>query len=139
MGSHQRDQAFRQGLSDYSIDIGCLIVFCDLISAIITIILVGWKEKMSENALACIDSRMTVLDIVSRHRATETVFKAWDRHAGECICCQALFDTVQQVADRYGLNLDQLMAELNTAASLADVTEGTDVNGSQSNPFGLET
>ncbi|MBC2743268.1 MAG: hypothetical protein HGJ93_09520 [Desulfosarcina sp.] len=58
---------------------------------------------------------MTVLDIVSRHRATEAVFKAWDRRAGVCICCQALFDTVQQVSDRYGLNLDQLMTELNAA------------------------
>jgi hypothetical protein len=56
---------------------------------------------------------MTVLDIISRHRETEAVFKAWDRRAGECICCRALFETVQQVADTYGLNLDRLMAELN--------------------------
>lgn len=72
---------------------------------------------MSENGLSCIGPRMTVLDIVSGHRATVAVFKAWDSLAGECICCQALFDTVQQVADRYGLNLDQLMAELNAAVS----------------------
>ncbi|GEM_PF-1045039 len=70
---------------------------------------------MAGNGLSCIDPRMTVLDIVSRHRETEAVFKAWDSRADECICCQALFDTMQQVADRYGLNLDQLMAELNAA------------------------
>jgi len=56
---------------------------------------------------------MTVLDIVSRYRETEAVFKAWDRRAGACICCQALFETLQTVADRYGLDLDVLTAELN--------------------------
>jgi hypothetical protein len=60
---------------------------------------------------------MTVLNILSRHSETEAVFYAWDRRAGECICCQALFDTVQRVVDRYGLNLDQLMAELNAAVN----------------------
>ena len=93
---------------------------------------------MSENALLCIDSRMTVLDIVSRHRAAESVFKAWDSRAGVCICCQALFDPVWQVADRYGLNLDQLMAELNTAVSHTDTSEGTVVAGPPSNPFNRE-
>ena len=67
---------------------------------------------MAENGTPCIDPRMTVLDIISRFRSTEAVFKRWDSLAGECICCHALFDTVQQVADRYGLDLDQLMAEL---------------------------
>jgi hypothetical protein len=70
---------------------------------------------MDENGLSCIDSRMTVLDIISRYRETEAVFKAWDHRAGECICCRALFETVQQVADRYGLDLDRLMAELHAA------------------------
>jgi hypothetical protein len=67
---------------------------------------------MTENESLCIEPQMTVLDIVHRYRATEAVFKRWDSRAGECICCQALFDTIQQVADRYGLDLDQLMAEL---------------------------
>jgi len=69
-----------------------------------------------DQGLSCIDSGMTVLEIVSRHRATEAVFKAWDHRAGECICCQALFDTVQQVAERYQLDLNRLMAELSAAA-----------------------
>jgi len=67
---------------------------------------------MTENEPLCIEPQMTVLDIVHRCRATEAVFKRWDSRAGECICCQALFDTVHQVADRYGLDLDQLMTEL---------------------------
>ena len=75
---------------------------------------------MSENGLSCIGPRMTVLDILSRHRETEAVFKAWDSRAGACICCQALFDTVQQVADRYGLDLDRLMAEINAVVYPTD-------------------
>ena len=75
---------------------------------------------MSENGLSCIGPRMTVLDILSRHRETEAVFKAWDSRAGACICCQALFDTVQQVADRYGLNLERLMAEINAVVYPTD-------------------
>jgi len=70
--------------------------------------------------LPCIEPGMTVLDILARHRSTESVFKAWDGRAGECICCRALFDTVGQVAERYGLDLEQLVAELNAAAGLPD-------------------
>ena len=75
---------------------------------------------MAAQELRCIGPEMTVLDIVSRHRRTETVFKTWDERAGECICCQALFDTVQQVAARYGLDLNQLVDELNSVASSSD-------------------
>jgi hypothetical protein len=59
---------------------------------------------------------MTVLDIVNRYRATEAVFRTLDTQAGECICCQALFDALEPVADRYGLNLEQLMADLSAAS-----------------------
>ncbi|BBO84330.1 DUF1858 domain-containing protein [Desulfosarcina ovata] len=71
---------------------------------------------MVENSSICITPEMTVLDIVSRYRQTETIFKQWDARAGACICCQALFDTLQQVAERYGLDLDRLVAELNDSA-----------------------
>ena len=81
---------------------------------------------MSEHGLACIDPRMTVLGLVSRHRATEAVFNVWDRRSGGCICCQALFDTEQQVADRHGLNLELLTAELNVAVNQSDAPPGTE-------------
>jgi hypothetical protein len=99
-------------------DVRLLIAISDLIYGPSRLIIDGVTmtgADMNENGLSCIDSRMTVLDIISRYRETEAVFKAWDRRAGECICCRALFETVQQVADRYGLNLDRLMAELNAA------------------------
>jgi hypothetical protein len=59
---------------------------------------------------------MTVLDVVSTYRETEDVFRRYDNQAGECICCNALFDTLQEVATKYGLNLQELLAELCAAA-----------------------
>ena len=58
---------------------------------------------------------MKVLDIISDHRDTEAVFKRYDERAGECICCQALFDTVEDVAKKYNLNISELMADLREA------------------------
>ena len=60
---------------------------------------------------------MTVLDIVSKYRRTEAVFKRFDGQAGVCICCEALFDPIEEVAARYGLDLDRLMADLKAAAA----------------------
>jgi len=58
---------------------------------------------------------MTVLDVVSRYRKTEAVFKQYDKQAGVCICCQSLFEPLSKVAVRYGLNLEKLMADLEDA------------------------
>ena len=65
---------------------------------------------------------MTILDVVSRYRRTEAVFKRYDESAGVCLCCQALFDTLQDVAEQYGLDLEQLTEELQTAASQSPST-----------------
>ena len=62
-----------------------------------------------------IDPRMTVLDVVSRWRKTEVVFKRYDTLAGECICCRALFEPIQDVAQKYHLDLAMLMADLEAA------------------------
>jgi len=59
---------------------------------------------------------MTVLDVVSKYRQTETIFKRYDQKAGECICCQALFETLKDMAARYRLDLERLLSDLNKAA-----------------------
>ena len=64
-----------------------------------------------------IDPHMTVLDIVSRYRQTEAVFKQYDQVAGVCLCCQALFDPLEDVARRYCLDLGRLVADLEKTAS----------------------
>lgn len=69
---------------------------------------------------------MTVLDVVSRYRETEAVFKRYDERAGECICCQALFDSVQDVAEKYHLDLAELLMGLESV--VADTRgEGTGI------------
>ena len=59
---------------------------------------------------------MTLLDVVQISRATEDVFRARDDQAGECVLCNALFDTVAATAERYGLDLDALLEDLERAA-----------------------
>ncbi len=55
---------------------------------------------------------MTVLDVLSRFRRTEAVFRKYDEKAGECICCNALFEPLKNLAAKYDLNLDNLLQEL---------------------------
>ncbi len=59
-----------------------------------------------------IHPEMTVLDVVSRYRQTEAVFKRYDARAGECICCQALFESLRDVAEKYHLDLKGLLTDL---------------------------
>jgi hypothetical protein len=55
---------------------------------------------------------MTVLDVLSRFRRTEAVFRKYDEKAAECICCNALFEPLKNLAAKYDLNLDNLLQEL---------------------------
>ena len=66
---------------------------------------------------ALIHSEMTVLDIVAAWESTRKVFEAYDAKAGECICCNMLFEPLHQVAQRYGIDLEALVADLNAAAA----------------------
>lgn len=60
---------------------------------------------------------MTVLEIVSRSRETEAVFRRYDSQAGECILCRSLFDPVEEVATKYNLDLEVLLSDLEAARS----------------------
>ena len=73
------------------------------------------SEEQSDTS-PVIEPGMTILDVVSRYRETEHIFKQYDEAAGVCLCCQALFDPLEDVADRYGLDLKHLMADLTAAA-----------------------
>ncbi len=63
-----------------------------------------------------ISDEMTVLDIVSDYPQTEAVFKSYDAKAGECICCQMLFESVKSVIEKYRLDREELLENLNKAA-----------------------
>ena len=59
-----------------------------------------------------IDPDMTILDVVSRCRETEAVFRRYDEEAGVCLCCDALFETLRHVSQQYGLDLETLISDL---------------------------
>jgi hypothetical protein len=69
------------------------------------------KEKL-------IYPEMTVLDVISKYRKTEAVFMQYDKQPGVCICCQALFEPLKNIAAKYGLDLKRLLKELETAANI---------------------
>ena len=70
-----------------------------------------------------IHPEMTVLDVVSRYRRTEAVFKRYDVRAGECICCQALFESLRDVAEKYHLDLKRLLTDLESVMQFPPVGE----------------
>ena len=57
----------------------------------------------------------TVLDLVAAHPAAEAVFRRYDAPAGCCILCQALFETIDDLAARYGLDAKALADDLSRA------------------------
>ncbi|MBN2061972.1 MAG: hypothetical protein JW882_16305 [Deltaproteobacteria bacterium] len=59
-----------------------------------------------------INPEMTILDIVSRYRQTEAIFRKYDDKAGVCLCCQALFDPLRDVVNQYGLDIEEIMSKL---------------------------
>lgn len=72
---------------------------------------------MSDKKPEQIAAEMTVLDIVGQYPATEAVFHSYDEQAGECVCCQMLFESVQDAAQKYNLNLAELLTKLNAAVN----------------------
>ncbi len=59
----------------------------------------------------------TLLDLLEQYPETEDVFKLYTQKIGICICCEALFCTVAEVAERYELDIEELMTRLNNAVN----------------------
>ena len=59
-----------------------------------------------------INPEMTILDIISTYRQTEAIFKKYDDKAGVCLCCQALFDPLKDIVNQYGLDIEEIMSDL---------------------------
>ena len=55
---------------------------------------------------------MTILEIVHKYRQTQDVFKKYSEQSGQCIMCTALFESLTTVCERFGLNLEKLLEEL---------------------------
>ncbi len=72
---------------------------------------------MNKNKEMPITAAMTLLDIVSIYPETEVVFKTYDEQVGECLCCQRLFETVEQIGERYKLDLAEILEKLNATVT----------------------
>jgi hypothetical protein len=64
-----------------------------------------------------ISGNTILLDIVSRWPATEAVFRRYDEKAGVCLCCTCLFDTIEDVASRFSLDLKAFIHDIEKAAA----------------------
>ena len=63
---------------------------------------------------------MTLVDVMFQWRSSEEIFKAYENQAGTCLRCHALFDTLEEAAEKYHLDLAQLLADLNALAVSLD-------------------
>jgi len=70
---------------------------------------------MTEKLDIPVNPDMTILDVVSAHQETITVFKSFDEQAGECICCTSLFMTLRDVAAKYNIDLPVFLSRIESA------------------------
>jgi hypothetical protein len=56
---------------------------------------------------------MTLLEIVEKHPETEHIFRDYDEFAGECLLCNGLFDSIENISIKYGINSDEIISRLN--------------------------
>lgn len=59
-----------------------------------------------------ITDETTMLELVGLYPETELVFDHYTRIIGICICCEALFCTLSEVADRYKIDSEELIVRL---------------------------
>ena len=53
-----------------------------------------------------------MIDVISRYRQTESTFRRLNEQVGTCVCCQGLFLSLREAAERFGFDLETLMNEL---------------------------
>lgn len=56
---------------------------------------------------------MRIIDIIETYPETEDIFRQYDAKCKAVIMFQYLYETVEQVAKRYELNLDEMLVRLN--------------------------
>ncbi|MBN1473244.1 MAG: hypothetical protein JW914_01385 [Syntrophaceae bacterium] len=68
---------------------------------------------MNSSINATVTADATLLDIVSKWPTTDAVFRRYDDLAGVCLCCNCLFDTIEEISQKYSFDLSSLMREIN--------------------------
>ncbi|KKM09603.1 hypothetical protein SY88_18170 [Clostridiales bacterium PH28_bin88] len=65
---------------------------------------------------------MVILDIVEKHPESLAVFKEYERRSGACICCQSLFDPLEQAGRQHGIDVNEILLEINMAIERCGIT-----------------
>lgn len=65
-----------------------------------------------------ITENMTPLDIVEKYPKTEDVFREYDVVVGRCLLCNNLFDTIEDIASNYNINLVEMIEKLDNVSKL---------------------
>ena len=68
----------------------------------------------------------SVIDVISRYRETEKIFKRLEAETGACICCQGLFDTLGEAAARFGFDLNAVLREIRAVIADPENEKKTD-------------
>ncbi|WP_461207271.1 hypothetical protein [Clostridium sp. DL1XJH146] len=60
---------------------------------------------------------MKILDIITEHEETQEIFSSYDKIIGECVMCNHMFDSLEDFALQYSIDLQELIKKLNTSIS----------------------
>lgn len=61
---------------------------------------------------------MTPLDIVEKYPETEHIFREYDVILGECLLCNYLFDSIDDIAAKSEINVEEMIERLNKNIAL---------------------
>lgn len=61
-----------------------------------------------------VNKNITILDLVNKYPETIPVFTEYDEKFSTCICCNSLFDSLEAAALKNSLDLETLLADINT-------------------------
>ena len=59
-----------------------------------------------------ISAQSVLLDILTEYPAAVEIIKEYDEAAGVCLCCEMLFATLAEIAEKYGLDRNELITRL---------------------------
>lgn len=74
-----------------------------------------YNKTEKERMILVFTKEMQILNIVSEHPETEEVFRKYDELAGKCVLCNNLFDSLEEFALEYKIDLHDLILKLNQA------------------------
>ena len=56
--------------------------------------------------------KMSLLDIMAEYNESEVIIKSYDDAAGTCLCCNHLFDSLEDVCRKFNISSDEISEKL---------------------------